>query len=269
MKSNDNWYKTSIVANGVIGINENNMDTMYLIEGSEKALLLDTGWGIGNLAALIHSLTDLPVTVIHTHGHIDHVSGAWQFGDILIPYEDEYLLAQSYNMQERQFHHEVMLSEYIKGSEADRWINAKLGHVKAVRPDSEFELGDRRIIMHHFPGHTRGSAVFFDENNGLLFTGDSIFEGTHWLHTEDSAPLDTYFKSLRSLISYRTKIKMLLPAHGKTPVNPGIIEENTSGVQDILDGKLTGIPTQNHAGQGLLYQFEHNAIIYDPKNLRA
>lgn len=265
MKRTNDCYKTKTIADGVTAINENGMVTMYLIEGSERALLLDTGWGIGDLAGLVQSLTDLPVEVMHTHGHIDHVSGAWQFENVLISNDDKYLLEQSYYREERLFHHDIMLSDYLKGDEAERWVNARPPHIKPVRPDYVFKIGNRQIVMITFPGHTRGSAVFLDGSNGLLFTGDSILEGTLWLHTEDSATLGTYLNSLNSLKDYQ--LKMLLPAHGKTPVVPDIIDEYVKGVQYILDGKLTGDPTQNHAGQGLLCQFQNNAIIYDPNKL--
>ena len=268
MKNNAEWYQTHTVAPGVTAINENDMVTMYLIEGTWRALLLDTGWGIGNLASLLPSLTDRPVTVMHTHGHIDHVSGAWQFGEVFLPCDDEPLFLQSYQEDERRFHAKVMLSQFLGGDEAERWIRARPARIRSVAMDTVFDLGGRVIRMMPFPGHTRGSAVFLDEDSGLLFTGDSIGEGALWMHTVDAVPLDRYLASLQSLAEMRLKIKTLLPAHGRTPIDPAVIDEYRSGVQDILSGKLTGAPTTNHAGDGLLCQFQENAIIYDPKKLR-
>jgi hydroxyacylglutathione hydrolase len=50
----------------------NGSQNMYLLEGREKALLIDTGWGAGNLRALVEKLTSKPVIVTNTHGHLDH-----------------------------------------------------------------------------------------------------------------------------------------------------------------------------------------------------
>lgn len=267
MKIIDDWYKITIIADSVTAISENDMVTMYLIEGTKKALLLDTGWGIHNLKNVISTLTNLPVIVMHTHCHIDHVSGAWQFDKILIPHGDEALLAESYEINERKLHYEIMLLDYMKGAEAYRWINAKLCSVEIVKPDYVFDLGKRKITMLPFPGHTMGSVVFFDEEDGLLFTGDSISSGTLWMHTEASAPLSMYLNSLHGLLKYRSKIKLLLPAHGRTPVEPEIIEEYTNGAENILSGKIKGTYIENHGGEGLFCQLKQNSIIYNDKNL--
>lgn len=52
---------------------------MYLLEGDEKALLIDTGWGSGTLRPYVERLTQKPVQVILTHGHLDHSGscGEW------------------------------------------------------------------------------------------------------------------------------------------------------------------------------------------------
>ena len=53
----------------------------YLVEGDERACLIDTGSGIGSLRTYVESLTSLPYDVILTHGHVDHASGAGEFED--------------------------------------------------------------------------------------------------------------------------------------------------------------------------------------------
>lgn len=59
-----------------------------LVVGTEKALLFDTGYGIGDLRKLIASITNLPIIVVNSHGHIDHVSGNYQFSEVYIHPED-------------------------------------------------------------------------------------------------------------------------------------------------------------------------------------
>ena len=49
----------------------------YLVEGTEKAMLIDTGFGVGDTKALCERLTDKPLVVVDTHSHGDHILGTW------------------------------------------------------------------------------------------------------------------------------------------------------------------------------------------------
>lgn len=73
------WFTTHKIAPNTWAIDDNGIDVIYLIAGTEHALLIDTGMGIGDLAAEVQKLTSLPLIVANTHGHIDHVSGNGQF----------------------------------------------------------------------------------------------------------------------------------------------------------------------------------------------
>jgi glyoxylase-like metal-dependent hydrolase (beta-lactamase superfamily II) len=53
-----------------------------LVIGRDKAALIDTGCGIGNLRQAVEAVTDKPVIVVNTHTHLDHLGGNRQFDDI-------------------------------------------------------------------------------------------------------------------------------------------------------------------------------------------
>ena len=57
-------------------------EIMYLIEGEEKAVLVDTCLGVGHLRRFVETLTEKPITVILTHGHVDHALGAPEFDEV-------------------------------------------------------------------------------------------------------------------------------------------------------------------------------------------
>ena len=67
-------------------------ELMYLVEGKEKAALLDTGTGIGSLKACVQKLTDKPVMVLLTHGHVDHAMGAPEFEEVYMNHKDDYII---------------------------------------------------------------------------------------------------------------------------------------------------------------------------------
>ncbi|HTB13399.1 MAG TPA: MBL fold metallo-hydrolase [Bryobacteraceae bacterium] len=80
------WFEVYRVAPGVFAIYEPHQSEetiSYLIVGQTKALLFDTGMGIGNIQHATAELTRLPIVVLNSHTHVDHVGGNWQFDTIL------------------------------------------------------------------------------------------------------------------------------------------------------------------------------------------
>jgi hydroxyacylglutathione hydrolase len=73
------WFETRLIAPRTWAIGDHGCDVIYLVAGDERALLIDTGWGIGDLPGVVASLTDLPLLVVNTHGHPDHTVRSWQF----------------------------------------------------------------------------------------------------------------------------------------------------------------------------------------------
>ena len=76
MDENNSWFVLNEITDGIWFISDKTGVNCYLVDGETKSLLIDTGWGLGNLAELIHSITSLPIEVVFTHGHPDHVNGA-------------------------------------------------------------------------------------------------------------------------------------------------------------------------------------------------
>ena len=89
-------FRTEKVTDRITRIFAHSGELMYLVEGEEKAALLDTGSGIGFFRPLVESLTDKPLNVLITHGHVDHAMGASEFpsGCVYINKEDAYIYEQ-------------------------------------------------------------------------------------------------------------------------------------------------------------------------------
>lgn len=262
------WFKVEKVADKTWAIRDKTQVACYLVEGQEKAFLIDTCWGFGNLAELVQSITPLPVKVVITHGHPDHVCGAFQFSDLYISKEDESLLNVFYNKQtRRQLIENRFKDQHSADFSEEKWINAELGNVSIIKEGDVFELGKRDLKVIAVPGHTPGSICLLDKENGLLFSGDSIQTAPVLMYLDTSLPLSTYFDSLVHVCSFEEAYDKILPGHGETPIDKAILNELIDGVSEILEGKLKGKPEQTFFGEGLVYEFNETSIIYNENHL--
>lgn len=76
----------------------NGTEYMFLLEGEEKALLIDTGYGVGNLRAFVEKLTEKPILVTNTHYHPDHAAGNGEY-DLIFPNHNGGPIAREYLTQ--------------------------------------------------------------------------------------------------------------------------------------------------------------------------
>ena len=264
----EDGFKVEKVADKTWAIRDKTQVTCYLVEGEEKALLIDTCWGLGNLAGLVQSITSLPVKVVITHGHPDHVCGAFQFDDLYISKDDESLLNVFYNKQTRRQLIENRFKDQLSADfSKEKWINAELGNVSTIKEGDAFELGKRDLKVIAVPGHTPGSICLLDGENELLFSGDSIQTAPVLMHLDTSLPLSTYFDSLVHACSFEEAYDKILPGHGETPIDKAILNELIDGVSEILEGKLSGKPEQTFFGEGLVCQFNETSIFYNENHL--
>ncbi|MGB9979632.1 MBL fold metallo-hydrolase [Methanobacterium sp.] len=264
----ENWFNVKQVADKTWAIRDKTQVACYLVEGEEKALLIDTCWGLGNLAELVQSITSLPIKVVITHGHPDHVCGAFQFNDLYISNEDKGMLNAFYDKQTRR---QLLENRFRDQHPADfsngEWINAELGNISTIKEGDMFELGKRDIKVIAVPGHTPGSICLLDEQNELLFSGDSIQTAPILMHLDVSLPLSTYFDSIVHVYSFEESYDKILPSHGETPIDKMVLDELINGVSEILEGKLVGNLEHTFFGDGLVCQFDKTSVIYNENQL--
>ena len=171
----------SEIAYRTYAINEFGMATCFLLEGTERGLLIDTGCGMYNIREIADELSTLPYDVVLTHGHGDHV--AW-----MDQWEEVWLHPADWDMVslERLEQNKAMISRYpammaafgsfdaydIRPEQArypdtlPRLIPLEEGHI--------FDLGGgRKVEVIHTPGHTPGEVVLIDDASRILFSGDA------------------------------------------------------------------------------------------------
>src|SRR6185437_1905682 len=143
---------------GVRMIRDSDNDKMFLIKGTKKAVLIDSGEGRGALKTYLSRFTGgLPLAVIFTHNHGDHIGQADQF----VRTSDELIGAPD----------RAGLVRFLKSRGIPDGVIAQ--HVKTAQDGERVDIGGRSLVLYAAPGHTPGSMVIFDLKTGNLFSGDA------------------------------------------------------------------------------------------------
>ncbi|MBN1876423.1 MAG: MBL fold metallo-hydrolase [Anaerolineae bacterium] len=180
MKTQDFPYAE--IAPNTYEIGEFDCASMFLLIGDDKAMLIDTGVGIGDLKGFVRTLTDKPVMVCYTHNHVDHVGGAGAFDNAYIHPKDMTTFATGggigLDVEGRigyiNFIAERQKGEYAYNLDVDvtEWGPQPL--LYPLKDEQVIELGNRKVTVYECPGHTAGSICFLDENTRILFLGDAV-----------------------------------------------------------------------------------------------
>lgn len=225
-------FTSSPVADHVTLIQDGNA-YMYLVEGNEKALLIDTGNPGGDLKTFVDKLTALPLMVVNTHGHRDHTGHNSQFDHVFAPANDIAIIRNKDNL--------VPIEE---------------GHV--------FDLGGRTLEVIEVPGHTPGGICLLDATNKLLFAGDTIVSTPVWLHLPHSLPAATYVQSLQKLEQRSGEFSQIFAGHAKRPLDNSYLEELIACGQKIASGEAEKDFTPYGQGDARTCRLGKVAIIYSP-----
>ncbi len=232
-------FTTQTVTDGVWYIKDERGGVMYLVAGTERALLIDAGFGVDGLAAHVATLTDLPVSVVNTHYHMDHTGGNKDFSEAYIHTEDAPLVQES----------PVKLIPIYDGY--------------------TFDLGGRALRVIAVPGHTPGSICLLDKTARMLFTGDSPPHGAVMLHLPASLTVQAFFTSMRRLRTFAGEFDTIAPAHGEPHPVGTRIDDLIACAARVLDGDLVGKPETTRFGECLRAEYGSASLMYLPDRLRS
>lgn len=263
----DEWFKVYVVAPNVYAINEPRQEeqvTSFLIIGSKRAVLFDSGLGIGRISDVVWKLTALPVTVLNSHTHFDHVGGNREF-------EDVRNLDEPFSHANARGEVGAALRDYAKDTLAEDRVCGSLPpgvtsrtyamptwQASATVKDGErLDLGGRMLEVLKTPGHTPDSMCLLDAANGLLFTGDTYYSGEVFLWAPET-DVARYEASIERLAKLAPGLKLLLPAHGPPVADPAQLSELRRALQDIDAGSVSFETTQRGRR---LYKFVHFSIL--------
>lgn len=206
------FYKLIKVKENVYRITSVENVFCELLVGTEKAMLIDTGYGFGNLEEVVRNVTEKPLIIVNTHGHVDHTSGNCQFKENVYISQQDMELCIRHNTKEMRKKSAMMaehVMDYASGKEIyglpedfeiDKYTAGDSGHLIPVEDGTVFELGGITVQVLRTPGHTKGGISLWYQEENWLYVGDAA-NGFVWLFDEDATDLETHIKSLDKIIA--------------------------------------------------------------------
>jgi hydroxyacylglutathione hydrolase len=195
----------------------------YLILGSHRAVLFDAGTGLRDITPVVRSITSLPVTVISSHLHFDHVGGLGRF--------DKTAVLDDPTLLERAASSSLTLERYEFLGFADRLKTPTFRVDEWWKPGSTVELGSRTLHVMATPGHTPTSVSLYDADRHQLFSGDFIYPGELYAFLP-GASRSAYLATTRYLLTAIDPKTQIFAAHMQE--SPAPVKAPVLGTKDLL-----------------------------------
>ncbi len=193
---------------------EENGVRSFLFAGTEQALLVDTGFGGGNIRGAAQALTTLPLRLVNTHTDGDH-TGCNQLFD----------------------------KAWMHPAEYDRYAQTGVPPCPAAPlwEGDIVDIGTWHLEVILIPGHTPGSVALLEPSRRVLLAGDSVQAGAVYLFGP-GRNLPAYIESMEKLRAMRERFDVIYPSHGDFPVTADILDDVVAGAWALQRGELAGAP---------------------------
>jgi glyoxylase-like metal-dependent hydrolase (beta-lactamase superfamily II) len=242
----DAWFEVYRVAADVYAIYEPDQSEeviSYLILGQSKALLFDTGMGISDIKKVVRELTQLPIIVLNSHTHDDHVGDNWEFHTIYsmeTPFTEHNAKGSREDAQEEIAPGEIC-GQLPQGFDAKSYRTRPWYITRYIHDGNNIDLGGRTIEILATPGHTPDAISLYDRANELLFTGDTYYPAPIWLYRPET-DFNAYAKSIQRLADLAPHVKLVLGAHNIPVAPPSVLQELVQAFADLRAGRATCKP---------------------------
>ena len=202
----DRWFETRAVGDGVTLVFEPHVHpavrcNIWHLRGRDRDLLLDSGLGVRSLRAEVALVAEREPLCVASHTHFDHVGGHHEFAERLVhPAEADILAAPD---RERSavpgfMHAGIFSASPHAGFDPDAYAVRPAPATRLLGDGEVIDLGDRVLEVLHLPGHSPGSIALWEQATGLLFSGDSVYDG-HLYDDVYHSDVNAYLRSMRRL----------------------------------------------------------------------
>lgn len=204
----------------------------YLLCGNEQAVLIDTGLGVANIKKIIDSLTSLPVTVVTTHVHWDHIGGHKYYKHIGVHEAEREWLSNNFPIPLQVVKNNLLREPCSFPSDFHiEEYQIFQGIPQLILHDGDcISLGNRNLMVLHTPGHSPGHCCFYEAERGYLFSGDLIYKGCLDMFYLTTDPL-LFWQSVKKIQNY--DINRILPGHHQLSVSTDIIQKIDTAFQSL------------------------------------
>ncbi|MCR4870554.1 MAG: MBL fold metallo-hydrolase [Atopobiaceae bacterium] len=272
VETSNPWFSVYKLPGNVYAIDEDSQweeIISYLIIGEDRAILLDTGMGISSIKSVVDELTDLPVTVVLSHTHHDHMGGMHEFDDLLV-FDSEYAINRATTGMDEfgDITYEVAAEDGVfnpdrplpEGFSPEGFHVIGMAPTGTLKDGDVIDLGGRTLQVMYTPGHNADGICLFDAENGIVFTGDMYYPAELYAYNED-AELATYAATMRAVADRAAElnIEWIYPGHNETVHGIGIL----ASAADDFDAILAGTATEYEIGEDgyRYYEFEDGVVI--------
>ena len=207
----------------------------FLLTGTKRALLVDSGRSVRTERDIAAALTDLPLSLLNTHADMDHVGSNEQF--------------------EAFYMHPAEEPNFRRGGRG--------GEILPIEEGDVLDLGGRELEVIHLPGHTPGSIALLDRSARVLISGDPIQDGRIFMFGRFRNMPD-YIRSLEHLQAWRDRFDEIWPSHASLPVSPDLIDKLHDGAQAVLAGTVPGRPEEVFGSRITAYDLGFATFLCDP-----
>jgi glyoxylase-like metal-dependent hydrolase (beta-lactamase superfamily II) len=256
------WFEVYRVSPGVLAIYEPGQFEeviSYLVLGDDRALLFDSGLGIGDMRARVTALTDLPVVVLNSHSHYDHIGGNHQFDFIYgpdNPYTKRQMQGLSHDKVKEFVSKGWIWKPLPEGFDPATFATEPYRIDEYVTDGSVIDLGGRTLEVLLTPGHAPDALCLLDREARLLFTGDTFYPAPLYAHLPGS-DFEAYRASAHRLAALAPLVNHLLPGHNQGLVGSEYLIRMAEAFDAVAAGKRDYVATDGNRE----YRFESFSII--------
>ncbi len=271
------FYQPQKINSNLYAIKSLSGEYVFLVIGSERALLIDTCLGYGNLREVVEKITDKPITVALTHGHVDHALGAPEFSEVYMNLLDVELYQEHCKLDHRLGYMQGNLGPDFNIDESQIVTPNPDLEFKPLTDQQVFELGGINVSFHHLAGHTAGMMVALIEELEILIVSDACNNST-FLFDEQALSVTEYQTNLK-IIEKRLRglYKQVFISHHNLKITSDVLVQMIELCDQVNSGDVDNIPFNFMGHQALIakacnQKFQRNDglaanLIYNPKKI--
>ena len=206
----------------------------FLLLGNDRAVLIDTGLGVADIRQVVRSLTGLPVQVLTTHAHWDHIGGHALFPDFAVHEAEAEWLSGRFPLPPQAVRQNLLREPCVFPASfcAENYRVFQGTPTTVLHGGERLDLGGRVLTVLHTPGHSPGHCCFYEAGRGYLFSGDLIYRGCLYAFYPTTDP-KLFRQSVQAVKGL--DIKRILPGHHALEIPRNLIERIDCAFQTIAD----------------------------------